>query len=70
MPMRLLRQSSAEIVGAHAGDLDIVFLQPDVPSRVPADSLVARSGLRAGCQKIGTFDRKAARLTPGMELLA
>jgi predicted nucleic-acid-binding protein len=35
-----------------------------------ADHLIARSAARAGCTRTVTFDRRAARLVPGMELLA
>lgn len=35
-----------------------------------ADHLIARSGARAGCAQTVTFDKRAARWVPGMELLA
>lgn len=35
-----------------------------------ADHLIAHSASRAGCSTTVTFDRKAAKFVPGMELLA
>jgi predicted nucleic-acid-binding protein len=35
-----------------------------------ADALIAARSLQEGCSSIKTFDRKAARKIPGMELLA
>lgn len=35
-----------------------------------ADHLISRSARRAGCSSTVTFDREAAKIIPGMELLA
>ncbi len=41
-----------------------------VPSNLIADYLVAHLCLSAGCSRVVTFDRYAAKAVPGMELLA
>jgi predicted nucleic-acid-binding protein len=44
--------------------------QGTVPADRIADHLVAHLCTRAGCSRVVTFDRRAARDVPGMELIA
>lgn len=62
--------ASPEVVIEHAEELEILLAEQDASIVNLADHLVAWSGLKAGCGKIVTFDRRAARVIPGMELLA
>ncbi|UWU13333.1 hypothetical protein [Rhizobium sullae] len=67
--LRLLL-ASAEVVVEHADELNILVAAQSPPETNLADYLVVWAGLRDGCRKVITFDRKAARAIPGMELLA
>ena len=60
----------AELTVEHADELDILLADHDGSVADVVDYLVAWAGFDAGCQKTMTFDRKAARRVPGMELLA
>ena len=68
--LRLLL-ASAEVVIEHADELDMLLVAAQGASATNlADYLVAWAGLKAGCRKVITFDRKAAGTIPGMELLS
>jgi predicted nucleic-acid-binding protein len=49
-------------------ELDALVNGEDEPKGDLADHIIVWSSVRAGC-KVVTFDRKAAKLVPGMELL-
>lgn len=50
-------------------ELDALINGDDDPKGDLADHLIAWSGAKAGCTRVVTFDVKAARAVPGMELL-
>ena len=58
-----------EIVLEHAEELGLLLHQQPVPSADFADYLIAWSNGRAGCSRTMTFDKRAAKSVPGMELL-
>lgn len=64
--LRFLIDDDAE----HADELDILLAAQNGPVANAVDHLVAWAGFDAGCRKTMTFDRKAAKTIPGMELLA
>lgn len=75
------RLTSAEILDAVSGILDsddfivegreMLTVARDAGKSAPlTDFLVAHLGRRAGCSTTVTFDRRAAKLVPSMELLA
>ena len=68
----MLRQLlvSVEVVVEYAGELEVTLLETEATISDLADCLVAWAALKAGCSKVVTFDRKAARAIPGMELLS
>ncbi len=68
MLRRLL--GSVEAVIEFAEELEVALLEPDATISDLADCLVAWAALKAGCSRVVTFDRKAARAIPGMELLS
>jgi predicted nucleic-acid-binding protein len=53
----------------HAEELDALINADSPPKSDLADYLIAWSGAAAGCRKTVTFDLKAARSVPEMELL-
>jgi predicted nucleic-acid-binding protein len=59
-----------EVVVEHSDELKLLRLENSLPLADIADYLVAWAATNAGCSKTFTFDRKAARQIPGMELLA
>ncbi len=75
------RLTHADILDAVSGILDsddfivegrelLVVARDAGKSALLTDFLVAHLGRRAGCSGTVTFDRRAAKLVPGMELLA
>ena len=50
-------------------ELDMLINGGEEPKGDIADHLIAWSCAKSGCQKIVTFDRRAAKSVPGMELL-
>ena len=62
--------SSAGIVFEHGDDLlRILTIRPDATDKI-ADNMVALAAAKAGCSTTMTFDQRAAKAIPGMELLA
>ncbi|SOC37000.1 predicted nucleic-acid-binding protein [Rhizobium subbaraonis] len=61
---------SAEVIVEYAEELEATLLMADAAISDLADYLVAWAALKAGCRKVLTFDRKAAKAIPGMELLS
>ena len=53
----------------HAEELDALINADSAPGSDLADYLIAWSGASAGCRQTVTFDLKAAKSVPGMELL-
>ena len=49
--------------------LESLFIDDRVAAADLSDHFIARIALNAGCEKTVTFDVKAARAVPGMELL-
>ncbi|TCQ07726.1 MULTISPECIES: PIN domain-containing protein [unclassified Rhizobium] len=62
--------ASREIVFEDSDVIKGVFSSDEFAKIDIADVLIAGFAKQAGCEKIVTFDRKAASLIPGMELLA
>ena len=62
--------ASDGLVMEHAGEIDRILNDETAPSTDLADYLIAWSGLAAGCSHTVTFDRRAARAIPAMELLS
>ena len=60
---------SDEIILEHAEELGLLLHQQPVPPADFADYLIAWSNSRAGCSRTLTFDKRAAKSVPGMELL-
>ncbi|MBU2532056.1 MAG: type II toxin-antitoxin system VapC family toxin [Alphaproteobacteria bacterium] len=59
---------SAEVVFEEESSLSMLIA--DQVKGDIADHLVALCARRAGCMSVATFDKKAARSVPGMELLS
>ncbi|WP_112944917.1 MULTISPECIES: PIN domain-containing protein [unclassified Rhizobium] len=59
-----------EIVIEHSKELKLLTADTSRPIADIADYLVVWAAANVGCAKTFTFDRKAARKIPGMELLA
>lgn len=53
----------------HAEDLDAWINGEEEPRGDLADHLIAWAGAKVGCRATVTFDRRAVRAVPGMELL-
>lgn len=62
--------ASDDVVIEHANELGLLLSDENAPMAHLADHLVAWAGMKAGCRKTVTFDRRAAKLIPHMELLA
>ncbi len=62
--------ASDGLIIEHAHELGLVLGRGNIPSTDLADYLIAWSGGLAGCTHTVTFDRKAAKAIPSMELLA
>lgn len=62
--------ASEDVVMENAEELGLLLSEENPPVDTLADNLVAWTAMRAGCSKVVTFDRKAAKIIPGMELLA
>jgi predicted nucleic-acid-binding protein len=62
--------ASDGLVMEHAGEIDRILSDEAVLTADLADYLIAWSGLAAGCSHTVTFDRRAARAVPAMELLS
>lgn len=60
---------SPEFHVEHQGELAKLLDDRDASGSDIADTLVASAGRRAGCSHTFTFDRRAARSIPSMELL-
>lgn len=61
--------SADSLIIEHTEELDALINGDDARIEDLADHLIAWSGIKAGCRTTVTFDRKAARSVPGMELL-
>ena len=61
--------SADNLIIEHTEELDMLINGDGEPKGDLADHLIAWFGAKAGCTKSVTFDRKAARSVPGMELL-
>ncbi|MGV3548538.1 PIN domain-containing protein [Rhizobium sp.] len=53
----------------YADELDAWLNGESEPQGDISDNIIAWAGLRVGCTKTVTFDRRAAKTIPGMELL-
>lgn len=62
--------SSDDFIVEHGDRLLILLEEPSARRTQIADYLIAWSAETAGCARTVTFDRRAAKLVPGMELLA
>ncbi|MGV8939025.1 MAG: PIN domain-containing protein [Allorhizobium sp.] len=62
--------ASNDVVVEYAEELGLLLSDETAPIADLADNLIAWAGMKAGCRKVVTFDRRAAKLIPGMELLA
>jgi predicted nucleic-acid-binding protein len=62
--------ASDGVIVEHGDELDFLLGRGNAPAAELADYLIAWSGLAAGCSRTLTFDRRAARAVPSMELLA
>ena len=62
--------ASEGLVVEHAEELGQLIGNDDLPQTDIADYLIAWAGRSAGCSRTVTFDQKAAKSVPGMELLA
>ena len=67
--LRDLLASDGMIV-EHADELGQLIAADAIPGTDIADYLIAWAGTSAGCSHTVTFDRRAARSVPSMELLA
>lgn len=61
--------ASDGVVMEHGDELGVLLGRNNVPKVEIADYLIAWSGVGAGCARTMTFDRRAARTIPAMELL-
>ena len=61
---------SAEVVVEYGEELETTLLTEGAAISDLADYLAAWAALKVGCRKVVTFDRKAAKAIPGMELLS
>jgi predicted nucleic-acid-binding protein len=62
--------ASRELAFEDEGFLAALLGDPDSIKADIADYLIARTASNAGCMKTVTFDKRAAKAVPGMELLA
>lgn len=62
--------SSDDFVVEHGENLLEILQSPDSPLTEIADHLIAWSAEASGCARTVTFDRRAARAVPAMELLS
>jgi len=61
---------TAELAFEDEAFLSANFASDQMPQGDIADHLIARCARRAGCETVVTFDQKAAKSVPGMELLS
>ncbi|WP_336055370.1 PIN domain-containing protein [Nitratireductor sp. CH_MIT9313-5] len=62
--------AAESIAVEHAEELGMLVFDEDPPVSDLADFLIAWAGKRSGCSSSVTFDKRAARTVPGMELLS
>lgn len=62
--------ASEGLVIEHSEELGAIMFDAASLEADIADYLIAWAGLAAGCSRTVTFDRRAAKIVPGMELLA
>lgn len=62
--------ASEDVVMENAEELGLLLSEENAPVDTLADNMVTWAAMKAGCSKVVTFDRRAAKMIPGMELLA
>ncbi len=68
LPLSFL--ASEDVVMENAEELGLLLSEENAPVDTLADNMVTWAAMKAGCSKVVTFDRRAAKMIPGMELLA